>query len=398
MENNDIFSYIKAKEDAEKGKFEYTYLKDLSNRRFTKTKRALDLLSKIFKKRKKAEVIIIHGSKFMGSILLLNEKYNIIVLNPQLKDRIKLISNGIETMSTCKWDYELSESYKEFKLYNKENLLNAVLKEIDKYLNGKKCSLVIFGFDGLFLERAITKVAKENKIPTITIQHGLFQFVKPHINDGYFTDYFFTWGHYFKENYIKFGIQKEDKIKIIGYPFYTNNKRRFNLSKDIKVLYLGTISTNDEIRIESYKIANMINHVCQRLDIEFCYRIHPGEDLNRIKDYCTQINKFSCKNSLLQDFDAYDVIIGINSTAIVEATINNKIAVEMINKKFISNKYYEMGIAYKCECNENDLYDFFEQCKMNKIKPKINNQQYVYINENFNDDFLYEVRKVINSI
>lgn len=75
--------------------------------------------------------------------------------------------------------------------------------------------MIVLDFDFFPETRLILLVAKELKIPTVEIQHGVYSGEKQLVS-GLYADYVFVWGEYFKNLYLKSKIKEKSKYAYLG--------------------------------------------------------------------------------------------------------------------------------------------------------------------------------------
>ena len=85
---------------------------------------------------------------------------------------------------------------------NNQNQLYRSLNELKKIIKDLNPDIIILNSDVVPTGRAIVLVAKELNIPTVEIQHGIYQ-SDSGITTGKHVDYVFVWGNYFKDLYLK---------------------------------------------------------------------------------------------------------------------------------------------------------------------------------------------------
>ena len=171
------------------------------------------------------------------------------------------------------------------------------------------------------------RAAKELKIPTIELQHGVI--TKYHLGYNFdrnltkksFPDYFFSFGEYWN-NSADLPIP-EGNIYAIGYPFleekYTNLKNNVK-KKQIVFISQGTIGEKlSKLAIDlSEKYSNQIN---------ILYKLHPGEYVMWKTEY-PSLNQANNNGKLTvisgHSPDLYTILsesaiqVGVNSTALYE--------------------------------------------------------------------------------
>ena len=229
---------------------------------------------------------------------------------------------------------------------NEEQLQKSICKltEVFEYLNP---DVLILNDDALPPSRALLLVSKELNIPTIEIQHGLYQ-SQNIIPTGKYSDYVFVWGEYFKKLYLDKGIKEKDKIKVLGNPYELQNN--FNLNNRINgknVYYLGQNfeDYNSELLDLKLETITELDKLCNKLKLNFIYRPHPQENRGFLKSKLPNVKFTSKWENLLDSFKKGTIFISFNSTTIVEAALCSKICIQLKNYPIPSDNFEKLGIC-----------------------------------------------------
>jgi hypothetical protein len=190
------------------------------------------------------------------------------------------------------------------------------------YLKPKKILLVCS-----YGKEALIDIAHNMKIPVIEVQHGLIN--NEHL--GYslplgnkkksFPDYIWLQGIYWKQN-VNWTIQN-DRLKILGYPFFTYEYRKY--SKKNKIRQILFISQDDI----GYKLSKVAIDVALRFkgDIPVIYKLHPSEYewWNSEYPWLADAEKKEILRILDKDVSLHEIageskwVVGVHSTALFEA-------------------------------------------------------------------------------
>jgi hypothetical protein len=225
-----------------------------------------------------------------------------------------------------------------------ENLLYKNLDELKRVFLYLNPDFIVLLDDALPDSRAIICVSKELGIPTVEIQHGIY-FSDSIINTGKYSDYLFVWGEYFKNLYVKNKIRNGKNIRILGYPHKIRNNPKFNSSNVI--YYLGDDYERYDksiINIKKETIFNL-NSLCNELGFKFVYRPHPSENVKFLKSQLPNIRFAPDKEKLYESFDKGDIFISFNSTSLVEAALESKLCIQLINYPLITDNFEDLGIC-----------------------------------------------------
>jgi hypothetical protein len=221
----------------------------------------------------------------------------------------------------------------------------------------KGVEYIILPNDSLFLERFLILCARKANITSICIQHGLFnEESPPDVLDGHCADYMFLWGESQKEIYAKNKSYEMGKIRILGYPYKKNQINDVALDKTKICIFGQPWEVYDKSLGEKKKI--IFENVIQNLSsngVSAIYKPHPGEKDQEYFPEGVEIYKKDI-NCALQE---YDVFISLTSTALLEASLNGKIAIQLFDKDFKSDHYAQKGYSYTFEnSNYDNIYDF----------------------------------------
>ncbi len=221
-------------------------------------------------------------------------------------------------------------------------LVNIIKNTSIKYL--------ILPIDYLFLERFLIYIFKQAGKKTITIQDGFVSKKKNSIFPLWLSlkekisDIYMVWGEYF------FNIQKKyfKNTKILGYPhklnFYLENKKTYNYKN--RICLVGQDFENYDLHLGKIKqkLFSEISYILKKFNFNVFYKPHPSERNSFIPK---KVKIF--KGTLSDAFRFFDVFIGINSTLLMEASLNKKIAIQILLEKFPCDNFQQIGISYTYE-------------------------------------------------
>ncbi|MGA2919431.1 hypothetical protein [Methanoregula sp.] len=329
------------------------------------------------------------GEKLKKKIFLFNLKHRFIIWDRKkysmglfvhgLQDRIFAIFNTVPYVSYA----DLYELIFRFYTQNDEQEIFKLIEQLSERLLIVKPDYVILPDDSIPIERTIVYVCKKLKIPTIVIQHGIYQ-SKIKYFDGMAADYVLVWGQYFKDQYVRFGKNPE-RIYIIGYPnkHKIRSSKRFGLPTRIKLYYLGQCieSLNPEYLGQKIKTIQKLNDFCRMNNIDFFYRPHPKDDIILLKKHLLNIEFTSLSESLEDSVIKGDIFISFNSTALIEASMNSKICLQLMDYPLETDNYEKLGVCMRSFKNIGDLEIYLTKLIISdnifNIRPKFNEE---YIN------------------
>lgn len=268
-------------------------------------------------------------------------------------------------------------------LLDNDEVIDQSLTELLETLELWDPSLILVDNDALPDKRALIYVANELGIPTVEIQHGVYQ--SDYLPTGRYVDYVFVWGKFFKRLYLKSKIKSKSQIKILGYPYDIKNdikKRNKRINDRPLVYYLGQnfeCYNRDLIR---YKIKTLkeLDEIFDELGFNFYYKPHPSDEMEIITKNLPHLKISSL--DLFETFKEGDIFISFNSTALVEASIYNKITFQLINYPIPTENYEEIGACYKSCGSVDEIYKYLtEKCNFNEIEDFTVSRDYIEIPE-----------------
>lgn len=294
---------------------------------------------KLFKFKKKRKLILFHDQlvKYTSILNETDKKENIIIFGNWLSPFIYSLKNNIPYYPLHDVFIDLYNSYQseDFKLMKKSIInLKRKLKILDP-------DLIVLNHDHYPETRAIILVANELNIPTVEIQHGIYQKSIPIITGNY-VDYVFVWGDYFRKLY---GLHDGNKqVQVLGYPYTLKNDRPSH--KIGKVYYYGQPYENYYSEVMKVKIetVNFLKDLCDLLGLQFIYRPHQGENLSLLKSKLPSV-MFKSSETLTDSIKNGDIFISFNSTALIEAAIHSKVSIQLKNLNIETDNFEELGIC-----------------------------------------------------
>jgi hypothetical protein len=225
---------------------------------------------------------------------------------------------------------EIEITKKVFKLYNFKNVL--ILSE--------------HGFN----EQIIIQIAKQNDIPVILLQHGVFYDTKEALPQNIFagimpikSNLFFTWGEIIKNYSVNSGILSE-KIKPLGSIFYDKifevKQKKLHLKSDYILLALAwpvknQINDLTVKTLESYeKCIKELCAIISKQKKKLIIKIHPYSEQEDFTNIIKKINSkiIIIKNgNILNLIQSCELFITLDlSTTILEAQILEKPVISII--------------------------------------------------------------------
>lgn len=316
---------------------------------------------------KKGKIMWIGAIGDKWDFLFKSQPYNLVVtdVHPSLSSFFQLIFTS--NLSLCPIYSSYTDTFNGILNYDEKRLQKGldILKNIFNHINP---DVIVLNDDALPIHRAIVLVARELGIPTVEIQHGIY--VGKFVTTGREADYLFVFGRHFKDFYVKNKIKDPKHIKILGYPYRIRKKDICNDNKEKKlVIYLGQnydVYNKDLISNKIETIKN-IQKICKKLGFDFVYRPHPSDDMNIMKSKLKDVTFTPDGETLSKSFENGDIFISFDSTALVEATLNSKVAIQFKNYDILTDNFEEIGACSKSVETFEKLEIYLEQIKNGEL-------------------------------
>ncbi len=236
-----------------------------------------------------------------------------------------------------------------------------------------------------FYDHIFTQFYK-NKIPTITLQHGMI-FTEGILWSFVFSDYIIVWGENSKNKLSKLGIPIE-KIKVLGTAKYDQYLKEENIKnrKNHRILFSIQPQLSKEFLDETI---NFIKNFVNSSNYNIWIRYHPAVKKHIRKKIYNSLNKnkfinnrvfISSEKNPIKDLLRSDILLASKTSLAVEALLFETIVIEYLSKKI--DKYYDYRDAVPHFLDVNKLIDFIEKIyKENNFKDKIIKEQSKYIDK-----------------
>ena len=238
-------------------------------------------------------------------------------------------------------------------------------------------------------EQIIINIAKNKKIPTFLLQHGIYHDDHSATDFNFFSgvlpknsDYFLVWGNHMYEYCKKIGLNS-NQIKIIGNPSFDEYEKDFSNQVDSKYILLAAQGpTNfalDDLKNSVFeKYIHSIKQICflaKKFQKQLIIKLHPDpNDLdvtNYIKEEYPDVTVIKTGNmkELIQNCELF-LCVDI-STAILEAQLLQKPTISISVKENLGlskSKVFE----YCVRTDVNHLENYFDKIFNNlEFKNKI---------------------------
>lgn len=298
-------------------------------------------ISKLFKNKKEnRKKILFRPFKYYNIILGEKKYYQVALIAHGNWDRLFAVKNFMGYMVTDDLDYHILAYLKEKDIKH----LYQLIKGIENKLKVLKPDYIVLWNDITPMERAIVLVSKKLGITTLEIQHGAYDSFN--LETGKVADYVLAWGEYSKNLCVQQYKRKPEDVYVLGYPYLIKkNQEVEKKNHHHKVFYLGqnfeVYNKNFlNIKIETIK---KINEICNKLGMIFVYRPHPGDNRELLKKNLADVQFTDVGEGLEETFKKADILISFSSTALIEAAIRSKIALQLMNYPIKSDNFEKLG-------------------------------------------------------
>ncbi len=209
---------------------------------------------------------------------------------------------------------------------------------------------VILYNDSLPVERIYCLLAMSLGIYSVCIQHGVFQANSPaRIYDGGVADLMLAFDKHQYELMADGGVPKE-KLGIVG--FHSNIERYDNLSNGLarRVCILGQpwAGYYPEIEEQYYALLEDISAILSKSGYTFVFKPHPNERSAHYFGKYGVVESAKLKECLAR----YDVFISFTSTALIEASLAGRVAIQIFDPVFIADRFSDFGYAHSVDSND----------------------------------------------
>lgn len=234
-----------------------------------------------------------------------------------------------------------------FRLYGSDPLLESraasrlVSRGVKLFTRAGTKKLILWN-DSLFLERFLVFCARQAGVQSVCVQHGIFQSTTDiRILDGHYADQMLVWGESQQQLY-RHADFPAGKVRILGYPFHLP-KIMPGSSVPPTVCILGQHweSCSSHLGKKKMKLFSRVIENFNAAGITVCYKPHPYEERTFIPANATVV-----KDSLAAALEKFGVFISLTSTALIEASLCGKIAVQLFDEEFAADDYKEKEYCY----------------------------------------------------
>ena len=163
-----------------------------------------------------------------------------------------------------------------------------IVTKIKKY----QYKFIVTYYDVAPDQNCFTQFFKKYSIPTMTLQHGMFEKKKNpksvfDVGIEYtscISDYYLAWNQYTKDKAVEAGMN-EDKVVVLGIPKYSTKSKPSLKSSEKKNLF-GVMLNSPGFNQNNLKVLETANEIYERTGIHFVLRYHPDLPHNCFESQC----------------------------------------------------------------------------------------------------------------
>jgi hypothetical protein len=348
----------------------------------------------------KATEIAFVGGMFTHLIQQTSLQTRVALFDPGLNDFRTMRPFDVSIQPVWRERFELHRIYIDYResQHLDGRAVQRVIDAFQKRLERLQVKVLVFWNDVMFVERCMILAARAAGIPSFVIQHGLYMSdqADARIIGGNWADYVFVWGEFFADMFVQARIVKPERVKLLGYPRIAQQLPLRPLPESPVVCVLGQDWECYGLDLEMGKqrfTQNLID-ACALTGIQMVYRPHPGESRAWIQRNFPQVMITPDGETLLDAFQKYDVFVSLTSTALVEAGMHGRIALEVIDSSFVQDDFAEIGACHSRPNTVPALTLFFAQVCFGEIKSFPVRETYVWVPS----DLVGQLRMVTNAV
>lgn len=204
---------------------------------------------------------------------------------------------------------------------------------------------VVLWNDSLPLERGLILASRDLGITTITVQDGIY--ADRRFMHGHAADHVFVWGPHFRQMYLKSRKRTADQVHVLGYPYPLEVDAGGGRREMPAVMYLGQNLENyrQDLLPPKLETIQVVHHISRALGFRFLYRPHPHDDREMLGEHLPGVAMTSPRESLEESIRRADIFVSFNSTALIEAAMHRRMAIQLRNFPLQTDNFEELGIV-----------------------------------------------------
>ncbi|MEA1064354.1 hypothetical protein [Erwinia sp. HR93] len=241
---------------------------------------------------------------------------------------------------------------------------NRIIKSSNKLLETLSTlkinnSIMIVDKDSLPIGNILCQIASNANIRTVCIQHGIFlSSSSQSITDGMICDISLCYDEIQRRILIESG-QEPEKVQIGG--FYRKIKKSTPRVINRKICFLGQpwFKYNKNQHDIYLSLIMKIQEELASIGYQISYKPHPWEKGAAYLELFPII----CNEEINEVIEEYDIFLSFTSTALIEASLAGKIAIQIHDVAFNADRFDDLGYSYCIDSSdiENSLIGFLDQ-------------------------------------
>jgi hypothetical protein len=302
--------------------------------------------------------------------------------------RLFVRQNAISNQPVWRERFELHRIYMNFREQKTldHQAVERVISGFERRLRQQQVKSLVLWNDVMFVERCMILAARRIGIPSFVIQHGLYMSdqADARIIGGNWADYVLTWGEFFTEMFVKAGIAPRDRVRLLGYPrpFDITPPSRVSEPPMICVLGQDWECYGADLELGKRRFTQNLIDASVATEMSLVYRPHPSESRAWIQTHFPQVNLTPAGETLIEAFGKYDVFISLTSTALVEASMYGKIALELIDPAFVQDDFAQIGACHSRPNTVEAIEAFLSQVQSGGLEAFSVHERYVWVPPN----------------
>lgn len=285
-------------------------------------------------------IFVFPVERFFNLCDIIHPKYNLLTFSNIFSRNITSKYSNAKILSNNRMQKGIYQSFKFHDMRYAKKSLDDLISVFDR----NRVKLIILGNDWTFFERLCAFAGRELGIPVVTIQHGIYhKSIIDIMEFGKYSNEFWCWSEYVKDNYEKTYGKKHNFIKVVGYPHFLNNDFKF-INTD-RVLFISSPwqYENRAICSEYEMTIEKVLDACQILGKKFVFRPHPGEDINYWEKRFSYRDDFNISTGVgfADDVNRSGVLIGDCSSGLLEANMLHRRAIQVVWHEEIKKLAYD---------------------------------------------------------
>ena len=246
-------------------------------------------------------------------------------------------------------NYEFVELIVRSWVMHDQSCIHFCVNKICEILKNSNIEMVIVSNDSLPLERVFIAAARKASIPAVCFQHGLFSLDGGELNDGKYADTICVYDKYQSQVVMQTGAKS---AYIFGFYRKIKNKKMKSGKKIVCILGQPWGEYYGDYKYKYFEYLKKIITFLNKSQIEWRYKPHPSEKIIYQRSDLISHNLERC--DINKSIKLFDVFVSLSSTALLEATLAGKIAIQIRCESILCDDFQKYGYCYSLDVNELD--------------------------------------------